>query len=128
MIDSRLDEISLSVPAQIAYARIVRVAAASLALHQGMSFSEIDDLRNVVDEVVGLLLAADGGETDGMIDIIYRFSPAKFELEASRSGSGKFSDESIVRFKESCNTLIDDFEYRTDLRWLRFSKSPAGDS
>lgn len=128
VIDSGLDEISLSVPAHIAYARIVRLAAASLALNQGMSFSEIDDLRNVVDEAVGVLLATDGGESNGSLDIIYRFSAGRFELEGSRSGSGTFSEESISRFTEQCASMIDEYEFRAELRWLRFRKTPAGDT
>ena len=41
------DEVLLRLPARAEYGRIVRVGAAALGIRQGLSFSEIDDLRLV---------------------------------------------------------------------------------
>ena len=50
------DEIVLRVPASVGHARVVRVGAAAVALRQGMSFTEIDELRSAVDQATELLL------------------------------------------------------------------------
>lgn len=128
VIDTGLDEVSLSVPAHVAYARIVRLAAASLAVNQGMSFGEIDDLRSVVDGAVGILLDVEGGTDDDSLEIIYRFSAGKFEMTIQRTGTGTLHRSVIDNFVDSCSTLIDGFEIRESDRWLRIRKTPAGDT
>ncbi len=50
------DEIVLRVPASTDYAGVVRVGAAAVALRQGMSFTEIDELRAAMNEAAELLL------------------------------------------------------------------------
>jgi len=128
VIETGVDEVSLSVPAHIAYTRIVRLAAASLAVNQGMSFGEIDDLRSVVDEAVGLLLEVDGGTDDDTLDFDYRFSAGKFEIEAKRSGEGTMRREMIDEFIDRFSTLIDGFEASETDCWFRVRKTPAGDA
>jgi len=128
VIETGVDNVSLSVPAHIAYARIVRLAAASLAVNQGMSFGEIDDLRSVVDEAVGLLLDVDGGTDDDMLDFDYRFSAGKFEIEARRTGEGTMRREMVADFIDNFSTLIDGFEVSDTDRWFRIRKTPAGDA
>jgi len=128
VIETGVDEVSLSVPAHIAYARIVRLATASLAVNQGMSFGEIDDLRSVVDQAVGLLLEIDGGTDDDMLDFGYRCSVGRFEIEAKRSGDGALRRELIDDFIDNYSTLIDGFDVNPDERWILIRKSPAGDT
>jgi len=128
VIETGIDEVSLSVPAHIAYARIVRLAAASLAVNQGMSFGEIDDLRSVVDEAVDLLLEVDGGSDLDTLDFDYRFSAGKFEIEARRSGDGTLRRRKIDDFIDSYSTLIDGFEVSDSHRWFKLHKTPAGDA
>lgn len=128
VIGTGIDEVSLSVPAHIAYARIVRLAAASLAVNQGMSFGEIDDLRSVVDEAVDLLLEVDGGSDSDTLDFDYRFSAGKFEIEARRTGDGVLRREKIKDFIDNYATLIDGFDVSDIDRWFRLHKTPAGDA
>lgn len=132
VIDTGLNEVSLGVPAHIAYTRIVRLAAASLAVNQGMSFGEIDDLRGVIDEVVGLLLHTDRTDadayTDDSLEFTFRFSPGKFEFEASRTGTGELIVSAIDEFIDKCSTLIDGLEIRDTERWIKITKTPAGDA
>jgi len=127
VIDTGLDEVSLGVPAHIAYTRIVRLAAASLAVNQGMSFGEIDDLRGVIDEVVDLLLDADRNYTDDSLEFTFRFSAGKFEFEAMRTGASVLRRSAVDEFIDKCSTLIDGLEVRESDRWLRITKTPAGD-
>jgi len=128
VIETGLDEVSLNVPAHVAYARIVRLAAASLAVNQGMSFGEIDDLRSVVDGAVGILLDVDGGADEDSLEITYRFSAGKFEMTVARSGNATLRKSVIDDFVDNCSTLIDGFEIREPDRWLRIRKTPAGDT
>ena len=128
VIETGVDEVSLSVPAHIAYARIVRRAAASLAVNQGMSFGEIDDLRSVVDDAVGLLLEIDGGSDEDTLDFDFMLSAGKFEIEAKRSGEGVMRRELIDSFVHDFTTRIDDFDVDGDEMWFRIRKSPAGDA
>lgn len=128
VIETGIDEVSLSVPAHIAYARIVRLTAASLAVNQGMSFGEIDDLRSVVDEAVGLLLEVDGGGDGDTLDFDYKFSTGKFEIEAIRTGTGSMRREMVDEFIDKCSALIDGFEVSDTDRWFRLHKTPAGDA
>jgi len=128
VIKTGVDEVSLSVPAHVAYARIVRLATASLAVNQGMSFGEIDDLRSVVDQAVGLLLEIDGGTDDDTLDFSYRCSAGRFEIEAKRSGDGALRRELIDDFIDNYSTLIDGFDVNPDERWFLIRKSPAGDT
>jgi hypothetical protein len=62
------DQIRLVLPAEPEYGRIARVAASSLALRLGLSFSEIEDLRLAVDETIILLLRPEGSSGDICIE------------------------------------------------------------
>ncbi len=93
------DEIVLTVPARAVYARIVRVGAAALALRQGLSFAEIDELRAAIDEAMALLL--DGAPDDSAtISCRFRTSGGSLELEAERTAGAPVAPPAVARFKE----------------------------
>ena len=51
------EEIKLSLPALPEYARLARLAVASLATNVGFTYDEVEDLRIAVDEACAMLLA-----------------------------------------------------------------------
>ena len=95
-----IDEIVLKVPASAAYARIVRVGAAAVALRQGMSFTEIDELRAAIDEAMALLLdrPADDGTA---IFCRFRARAGSLELEARRTDGASVAAAALARFNEA---------------------------
>lgn len=129
MIDASTDEVLLRVPARSEYGRIVRVGAAALGLRQGMSFSEIDDLRLAIDEAVILLLdGIDGGEeTEQELRVIFRTDDGALELHAERSVEAALSDTAIHRFDAITSGLIDDYDLDGSRGWLRLRKIAGAD-
>lgn len=114
------EEIVLRVPARPAYGRVVRVGAAALALRQGMSFGEIDDVRLAIDEAMILLLDGDNG--DGSIECVFRMADNRFEFEASSTGGHTIGAEAIDRFEELAASLLDDYDVDPIEGWLRIRK------
>lgn len=118
------DEILLRVPARADYARIVRISAAAVALRQGMTFAEIDDLRLAIDEAMIVLLDGNGaGDSD--LRITYRVTAGQFELEAARDDGNPVNDSAVGRFDEIAATLVDDYDIDTGRGWLRIRKTSA---
>ncbi len=125
MIDGTPDEVLLRVPARPEYGRVVRVGAAALGLRQGMSFSEIDDLRLVIDEAMVLLLDGVDPDTVADVDIVFRINDGRLELEASRSTDDELRDTAVQRFDAITSGLIDDYDLDPSNGWLRVRKAPA---
>ena len=122
MTTTDTEEIVLRVPARADYARIVRIGAAAIALRVGMTFTEIDDLRLAIDEAMIALLDGDG-RTQGDLQVIYRVSTGRIELEASRDDGGSVSGDAVDRFDEIAATLVDDYDIDTARGWLRIRKA-----
>lgn len=95
-----LDEIVLKVPASAAYARIVRVGAAAVALRQGMSFTEIDELRAVIDEATELLMEQPPSE-GAAIECVFRASRGCLEVEAHRTDEAGVAATAAARFSKA---------------------------
>ena len=96
------DEIVLKVPASAAYARVVRVGAAAVALRHGLSFTEIDELRAAVDQATELLLrhpASDGAA----IECVFRGLPERLEVEAYRTDEATVAATDAARFSRAVN-------------------------
>ncbi len=82
------DQIRLVLPAEPDYGRIARVAASSLALRLGLSFTEIEDLRIAVDETIILLLRPEG--SGGDISIEFTIEPHALVIDATTTaGEGQ---------------------------------------
>ena len=125
------DEILLRVPARADYARIVRIGAAALALRQGMTFAEIDDLRLAIDEAMIVLLHGDAAETDtdeADLSVTYRVTQGRFELEAERDDGTPVTDAAVDRFDEIASSLVDDYDIDAGRGWLRIRKTPADEA
>lgn len=115
----------MRVPARAPYARVVRVGAAALALRQGMSFGEIDDLRLAIDEAMILLLDGLDPEHDTEIDIVFRMTDGCFELDATRGMGQPVSAAAAHRFDAIVTSLVDEYEVDQDKALVRLGKAPA---
>ena len=74
------DLITLVVPADTAYSRIARIAAAAIAVRRGFSFAEVHDLRLAMDEAMILLLGEQAHT--GSIRISFRVDTDRVVVEA----------------------------------------------
>ncbi len=79
------DEINLTIPAVLAYARIPRVAIAGLATRAGFDYDEVEDLRLAMGEVCQVLL--DGTDRDGgTLSIRYKIMRGSISVEVRSDG------------------------------------------
>jgi hypothetical protein len=122
-VSDPIEEVLLRVPARPEFGRIVRVGGAALGLRQGLSFTEIDELRLAIDEAVILLL--DQASDDGEIEAAFRFLGDHLELEMHTEATEQLSDAAVDRFDEICGPLIDDYDIDPQRAWLRLRKTPA---
>ena len=127
MVETASDDILLRVPARSPYARVVRVGAAALALRQGMGFGEIDDLRLAIDEAMIVLLDGVGDNSSADINIVFRITEGRFELEASRSEGEDVSYAAVQRFDAIASNLVDDYDIDPTSGWIRIRKTPTLD-
>ena len=125
MHETDASEILLRVPARAPYARIVRVGAAALALRHGMSFGEIDDLRLAIDEAMIVLLDGLPDDHDSDIDVVFRITDGRFELEATRGEGEDVGEAAVHRFDAIASGLVDDYDIDSSHAWLRLRKTPA---
>lgn len=105
---SRTDQIHLELPAVPAYGRVMRIAAAHLALRRGFSLHEIDDLRLAMDEAAVLLLGPDvGGDR---IEVDYSVEGSGLGIEASVKGHDlhPLALPAVERFEAIIADLVDD--------------------
>ena len=124
-VSGSIEEVHLRVPARPEFGRIVRVGGAALGLRQGLSFTEIDELRLAIDEAVILLLDTTTG--DGEIEAAFRFEGERLVLEIFRAieDGDALSDGAVDRFDEICSPLIDDYDVDPGRAWVRLRKTPA---
>lgn len=119
---SRTDQIHLELPAVAAYGRVMRIAAAHLALRRGFSLHEIDDLRLAMDEAAVLLLGPDvGGER---VEIDYAVEGNSLGIDASVTGADvqPLTAEAIERFEAIIGDLVDDHLVDADQRRITVTK------
>ena len=119
-----IDEIVLKVPASAAYARVVRVGAAAVALRQGMSFTEIDELRAAIDEATALLLEQPGAD-DAAIEFVFRAHRGCLEVEARRTDEASVAATAAARFKKAVGAANVTVTVESDRGWLLMRK-PVG--
>ena len=135
MASPNAEGVFLRIPALAPYAPIVRVGAAALAIHLGMSFVEIDDLRLVIDKAMVMLLdgfestpGAQGkasGEADPYIDVVFRIAENRFEFEATRSATGGVSETAVRLFDDTARELVDELRVDVDTGAIWLGKALA---
>ncbi len=138
MASPNAEDVFLRVPALAPYAPIVRLGAAALAIHLGMSFAEIDDLRLVIDEAMIMLLdgldeiestpgapSRASAEADHYIDVVFRIADNRFEFEATRSATTGVSETAVSLFDDTARELVDDLRVDVDTGAIRLGKALA---
>jgi hypothetical protein len=81
------DDVRLTIPAVPEYARIARLAVASLAAHAGFDYEEVEDLRVAIGEVCALLLDAAAGAS--MWQFVFGVEKHELVLNASVIADGE---------------------------------------
>ncbi|CAN5530019.1 hypothetical protein BH23ACT3_BH23ACT3_24310 [soil metagenome] len=81
------ETIELHLPADARHAATARVVAASLAADLGFDVDEIDDLRLGVNEAVAVLLDDRATHGTGGLDVVFRISDRRIDIEVSRPGA-----------------------------------------
>ena len=119
-----IDEIVLKVPASAAYARVVRVGAAAVALRQGMTFTEIDELRAAIDEATALLLEQPAAD-DAAIEFVFRAHRGCLEVEARRTDEAGVAATAAARFKKAVGASNVTVTVESNRGWLLMRK-PVG--
>jgi hypothetical protein len=117
------DVIRLLLPAEPDYGRIARIAASSLALRLGLSFSEIEDLRLAVDETVILLLRPEGDA--GTISLEFTVLPHALAIDATTTAGADqhwFDAGALTRFDEIVGDTVDVHEVDEAARHVHLVK------
>lgn len=123
--DARIapDVIRLVLPAEPDYGRIARIAASSLALRLGLSFTEIEDLRIAVDETVILLLRPEGELGD--ITLEFTVEPHALVIDAvTTAGNAQhwFDAGALSRFDEIVRDTVDEHDVDEAARHVHLVK------
>lgn len=120
------DEIQLELPASPEYGRVARIAAAHLALRQGFSLGEIDDLRLVMDEAAVMLLRP--GLDAERLDIAFTVGDKTVSVDARLQAPNDISlpIDRVERFAELVGELIGEFSIDRASRRLTLSKTSVG--
>lgn len=79
------DAVCLTIPADVTYAQLARMTAATVAARFDFTYDDVEDVRIAVGELCGVLL---GDDPDGRIEIILRFEDEVLEVEAWRLPAG----------------------------------------
>lgn len=86
-----MESVSITVPAEPAYIRVVRLVAAGLASRLGFTIEQIDDLKIAVDELAAYVTGSRG--RDGDLEVSFAIHDDRIEI----SGAGHFSQAQHVR-------------------------------
>lgn len=118
------DQISLTMPARPRYNKVVRVAAANLAMRLGWSLIEIDELRTVVDEASLMLV----GPVPSKARLETCFMPGDdqdlaIELAMSGDVDGTIPTGRVEHFREVVAPLVDELSVDADGRSVSLRKA-----
>lgn len=83
--DDEAEEINLTLPARVQYARVARLTVTGLASRMGFTYDEIEDLRIAVGEMCGILL--DDGP--GRLSVRCQLRGDLLVVEATRQPAGQ---------------------------------------
>lgn len=78
---SQRPDVELRLPAERAYASVLRTTTAALAVRLDFTVDDLDDLRIAIGEVTTMLLEQAGPGAD--IEVAYRFEEREIALEVS---------------------------------------------
>lgn len=118
------DEIKLTLPARPSYSKVVRAAAATLAVRLGWAVVEIDELRAVVDESANLLLGP--VPSKGRFETVFTPKGDSLTVELSVSEATSLSASAIAAFTETASALVDDVRIDPAAPSVRLVKTQRG--
>ena len=119
--DDEAEEINLTLPARVQYARVARLTVTGLASRVGFTYDEIEDLRIAVGEVCGLLLPG----PEGRLTFRCRVSADSVSLTASRSPAGPVPDASDLS-RQILLAVVDELHLDLQAGSVRLSKRHRG--
>ncbi|QXC59462.1 hypothetical protein KSP35_13750 [Aquihabitans sp. G128] len=113
----QVEEIKLTLPALVDYARVARLAVTGLASRMGFSYDEIEDLRIAVGELCSVLLDGTGDR------LVFRctLGAGSLEVEASREPVGPaLAINELTR--QILLAVVDEADFDLDLARVRVTK------
>ena len=117
------DVISLTVPADSQFARLGRIAVASIARRRGLSVRAIDDLRLAVDEAFALLLGEERHE--GSVAVTFEVDDSALSVVIAQKLADEPADtsaEAQLSFEVVIADLVDHFDLDLEAGVVKFSK------
>ncbi len=117
------DVISLTVPAAGQFARLARIAGASIARRRGLSVRAIDDLRLAIDEAFSLLLQ--DKVHVGSVAVTFEVDDHELVVIIAQGivdGPLPADGESQMAFDVVITDLVDRVEVDADVGVVQFSK------
>lgn len=118
------DEMSLRVPAQPQFARVIRLAVAGVASRNGYSYDDVSDLRIAVGEVFGALLEP---EVDGAsVSLQCRLDAESMVVVAQRQPASEIESPGELT-RQILDGVTDEFNIEIDLGRFTIVKRPPTD-
>ena len=87
------DQVTLTVPAASEYALAVRMTAASLIAHRGLSYEKVDEVRLAAEEA--FIFAVDTLAPGATVTFVFTLAEDAIDMEVSLGGSQDVSDETL---------------------------------
>jgi len=115
--DDEAEEIHLTLPARVQYARVARLTVTGLASRMGFTYDEIEDLRIAVGEMCGLLL--DDGP--GRLSLRCQLSQDLLVVEANRQPVGN-PVELTELSRQILAAVVDQFDMDAGSAFVRVAK------
>ncbi len=121
------ETIRLTLPADPEYGRVARTAAAALALRLGFAYSEIEELRLAIDEMLILLLRPEGAP--GVVTLEFEPTEVGVNIQATTTAG---SDQAWIdtggraRFEELVAPMVDTWEIDEDATRVNVAKERSG--
>lgn len=117
------EAIKLDIPGAAEFLRLARLTVADLGARAGFTYEDVDDLRIAVDE---LCYAIGAGEPTVRLELVYRLSDHRIEVEGSCSRASEVEPPSELA-NAIIHAVVDEFELSSDsgTSHFRFVKSGA---
>lgn len=118
----REDQVQLELPASPEYGLVARTAAVQLALSQGFSVPEIDDVRLLIDEAVVMLFTSALGIKRIKLTYSIQENMIQISLTGLPTDGDPITADSIEHFTEAVSEIVDEYTIDAIHRQLSLSK------
>jgi hypothetical protein len=119
--DVDLGAVSLTVPREPVFLRLVRLAAADAGARAELPIEDVEDLKIAVDELTYALIGDDHGDAAGgeTLTLRYSVSPGRVEVEGSGAvAGGPFALSDLSR--NIIGAVVEEYEISDDAGVRRF--------